>query len=163
MRAYAGRQFVPFLWWSLVWPGREANSRLPCERRTEPTRHGLSFFFFFFVECWVSIICLGQAQNLWRIFSTLHSGFTLHTQVSNTLSVECWVSVISLEPGLDCMVLFFITSTHTRIIGPLLVARSIHISDGIWLFQIYSHTLTMMFMALNMWYNTNHLLVNSNN
>ena len=44
MRAYAGRQFVPFLWWSLVWPGREANSRptvweadtLP----TEPTRHG---------------------------------------------------------------------------------------------------------------------------
>ena len=22
MRAYAGRQIVPFLWWSLVWPGR---------------------------------------------------------------------------------------------------------------------------------------------
>ena len=24
---HAERQFVPFLWWSLVWPGREANSR----------------------------------------------------------------------------------------------------------------------------------------
>ena len=44
MHAYAGRQSVPFLWWSLVWPGREANSRptvweadtLP----TEPTGHG---------------------------------------------------------------------------------------------------------------------------
>ena len=44
MHAYAGRQFVPFLWWSLVWPGREANSR-PTVREadtlpTEPTRHG---------------------------------------------------------------------------------------------------------------------------
>ena len=44
MHAYAGRQFVPFLWWSLVWPGREANSR-PAVREvdtlpTEPTRHG---------------------------------------------------------------------------------------------------------------------------
>ena len=45
LRAYAGRQFVPFLWWSLVWPSREANSR-PTVREadtlpTEPTRHGL--------------------------------------------------------------------------------------------------------------------------
>ena len=44
MHAYAGRQFVPFLQWSLVWPGREANSR-PTVREadtlpTEPTRHG---------------------------------------------------------------------------------------------------------------------------
>ena len=44
MHAYAGRQFVPFLWWSLVWPGREANSR-PTVREadtlpTEPARHG---------------------------------------------------------------------------------------------------------------------------
>ena len=48
MRAYAGRQFVPFLWWSLVWPGREGNSR-PTVREadtlpTEPTRHGLLLF-----------------------------------------------------------------------------------------------------------------------
>ena len=47
MHAYAGRQFVPFLWWSLVWPGREANSR-PTVREadtlpTEPTRHGLIY------------------------------------------------------------------------------------------------------------------------
>ena len=47
MHAYAGRQFVPFLWWSLVWPGREANSR-PTVREadtlpTEPTRHGQRF------------------------------------------------------------------------------------------------------------------------
>ena len=46
MHAYAGRQFVPFLWWSLVWPGREANSR-PTVREadtlpTEPTRQGHS-------------------------------------------------------------------------------------------------------------------------
>ena len=45
MRAYAGRQFVPVLWWSLVWPSREANSR-PTVREadtlpTEPTRHGI--------------------------------------------------------------------------------------------------------------------------
>ena len=51
MRAYAGRQFVPFLWWSLVWPGREANSR-PTVREadtlpTEPTRHGLKLYFYF--------------------------------------------------------------------------------------------------------------------
>ena len=44
MHAYAGRQFVPFLWWSLVWPGREANSR-PTVREadtlpTEPNQHG---------------------------------------------------------------------------------------------------------------------------
>ena len=44
MHAYAGRQFVPFLLWSLVWPGWEANSR-PTVREadtlpTEPTRHG---------------------------------------------------------------------------------------------------------------------------
>ena len=44
MHAYARRQFVPFLWWSLVWPSREANSR-PTMREadtlpTEPTRHG---------------------------------------------------------------------------------------------------------------------------
>ena len=44
MHAYAGRQFVPFLWWSLVWPGREANSR-PTVRETDtlttkPTRSG---------------------------------------------------------------------------------------------------------------------------
>ena len=44
MHAYAGRQFVPLLWWSLVWPGREANSQ-PTVREadtlpTEPTRHG---------------------------------------------------------------------------------------------------------------------------
>ena len=44
MRAFAGRQFVPFLWWSLVWPGVEANSR-PTVREadklpTEPTWHG---------------------------------------------------------------------------------------------------------------------------
>ena len=47
MRAYAGRQFAPFLWWSLVWPGREANSR-PTVREadtlpTEPPRHGTGF------------------------------------------------------------------------------------------------------------------------
>ena len=41
---YTGRQFVPFLWWSLVWPDREENSR-PTVREadtlvTEPTRHG---------------------------------------------------------------------------------------------------------------------------
>ena len=44
MRAYAGRQFAPFLWWSLVWPGRETNSR-PTVREadtlpTEPNQHG---------------------------------------------------------------------------------------------------------------------------
>ena len=49
LRAYAGRQFVPFLWWSLVWPGREANSR-PTVREadtllTEPTRHGGRFWW----------------------------------------------------------------------------------------------------------------------
>ena len=49
MRAYAGRQFVPFLWWSLVWPGREANSR-PTVREadtlpTEPTRHGTTIMY----------------------------------------------------------------------------------------------------------------------
>ena len=43
-------------------------------------------------------------SNLWWIFRTLHSGFTLHTQDSPiqihwVLSVECWVSVISLGPG----------------------------------------------------------------
>ena len=51
MHAYAGRQFLPFLWWSLVWPGREANS-WPTVREadmlpTEPTRHcclGLTSF-----------------------------------------------------------------------------------------------------------------------
>ena len=42
--ACVSMQFVPFLWWSLVWPGREANSR-PTVREadtlpTEPTRHG---------------------------------------------------------------------------------------------------------------------------
>ena len=44
MHVYAGRQCVPFLWLSLVWPGREANSR-PTVREadtlpTEPTRQG---------------------------------------------------------------------------------------------------------------------------
>ena len=37
-------QFVPFLWWSLVWPGREANSRLTVWEAdmltTKPNRHG---------------------------------------------------------------------------------------------------------------------------
>ena len=42
-------------------------------------------------------------QNLWWIVSTLHSGFTLHTQDSPiqihwVLSMECWISVISLGP-----------------------------------------------------------------
>ena len=46
MHAYAGRQFVQSLWWSLVWPGREANSR-PTVREadmllTEPTRQWLN-------------------------------------------------------------------------------------------------------------------------
>ena len=46
LRAYAGRQLVPILRWSLVWPGREVNSR-PTVREavtlpTEPTRHGLT-------------------------------------------------------------------------------------------------------------------------
>ena len=30
----AGRQFVPFLWWSLMWPGQGVNHDLPHERRT---------------------------------------------------------------------------------------------------------------------------------
>ena len=44
MRTYAGRQLVPFLWWSLVWPGRDANSRPSVWEAdtltTKPTRHG---------------------------------------------------------------------------------------------------------------------------
>ena len=55
-----------------------------------------------------------RTQNLWWILSTLHSGFTLHTQdspiqIHGVLSVECWVPVISLEPGL------FIETSTVRI------------------------------------------------
>ena len=42
----AGRQFVPFLWWSLVWPRWDANSRPTVWEvdtlTTKPTRHGNS-------------------------------------------------------------------------------------------------------------------------
>ena len=60
MHAYAGRQFVPFLWWSLVWPGREANSR-PTVREadtppTEPTRHGPGLFTNWSGMLWTGIV-----------------------------------------------------------------------------------------------------------
>ena len=163
--------FYDGLWYD---PAERRTHDLPCERRTryrlsQPDTVWVFFIFFiFYFFCGVLSIhhMFGPGPKL--VMNIQHSTLRIHTPHSgfpnsNTLSVECWVSVISLEPGLDCMVLFFITSTHTRIIGPLLVARSSHISDGIWLFQIYSHTLTMMWsnrarLELGMFHGTKHVI-----
>ena len=73
MHAYAGRQFVPFLWWSLVWPGREANSRSTVRKAdtlpTEPTRHG-DFFkesTCLYISCnaYVREVAVGERIAYW--------------------------------------------------------------------------------------------------
>ena len=49
MRAYAGRQFVPFLWWSLVWSGELTTYRARGGHATDWANPTRSNFFFFFL------------------------------------------------------------------------------------------------------------------
>ena len=98
MRAYAGRQFVPFLWWSLVWPGREANSR-PTVREadtlpTEPTRHRhththththTSFIqFCFLTKAWIKL-----DKNLFLMDFSYMWNYLFNSQIPWILPRSC--------------------------------------------------------------------------
>ena len=111
MHAYAGRQFVPFLWWSLVWPGREANSRptvweadtLP----TEPTRHGKKV-----------ALCAQDRVNIThasvKMISYWHiTGLPLTASFSHVLIIViCWFCKWTY--GLQCLLLLYTEFKYWR-------------------------------------------------
>ena len=107
MHAYAGRQFVPFLWWSLVWPGREANSR-PTVREadtlpTEPTRHGqkktnkkLSYLVSDDVETrYLKLLTVTKDQVLEIVMA---EEAALHAQLASEVKVnhQAWFVILQL-------------------------------------------------------------------
>ena len=98
MHAYAGRQFVPFLWWSLVWPGREANSRTVREADTlptEPTRHGFDLcqVLMRYHYRYIYTIMLPLVYGFW-LYASIHIYFLLfYFNYSNGSTASNWLFI----------------------------------------------------------------------
>ena len=90
MRAYAGRHFVPFLWWSLVWPSRDANPRPTVWESdtltTKLTQHSLLRFNMALTSEVISQQCLLVAIVFWPICSHTLMSFHRHRTWHPTLS-----------------------------------------------------------------------------
>ena len=160
LRAMQGGSLYHFLWWSLVWPGREANSR-PTVRevdtlQTETTRHGEVFYIKWMTWIWYMILYIwiisrriySICKNLWIKF---RYGFKITFETSLWRGVVMWKCLTNWN-------WFIFTCTCNQHLCSL---DSIHLNINVYIWQGYgillmSWSKLLQFLVPNL--NTNQIL-----
>ena len=116
MHAYAGRQFVPFLWWSLVWPGREANSRPTVrEADTLPTKMKRGYMPHYEINK-IVVNMLIQISLYWHYIYTYPciTKHSINNHLNSTVHINYhWIDVKKIHYNIQhgWLVVFYVPST----------------------------------------------------